>query len=292
MSGTVEVLQLFSYPVKSCMPIALPQAKLGLQGFAFDRQWMVVSHNGRALTQRDAPLLSQIQVSITDGVLQLARARHGSIQLPVMPDEISDDLPGQKTKVQTVKLWGDACDTVEFSSEASRWLTQALESSTAMKLVRMAPDFIRAQSSPEQLGKDTQVQFADAAPYLVIDESSLQKLNEVLINKGESAVPMNRFRPNIVIRGLSAFGENQQLSLRNDRYSLQLRMPCARCVVTTIDQDTSLRHERKEPFATLREINPQDPKRRQPMFGQYTTLENGAGEIISPGDRLQTCDSV
>jgi uncharacterized protein len=288
MSATVKVLELFTYPVKSCRPIALHQAKLGLQGFAFDRQWMVVKENGRALTQRETPLLSQIQVFITDGMLELARTGHGSIQLPLLPDVLSQ----QEGEIQAIKLWGDACDTVEVSSEASRWLTQALESSAAINLVRMAPGFIRPQSDPEHLGEHTRVQFADTAPYLVIDESSLQKLNEVLIGKGESAVPMNRFRPNIVIRGLTAFSEHQQHSLRNDRFCLQFRMPCTRCVVPTIDQDTSRRHEFMEPFTTLLDINPLNLKRRQPLFGQYATLENGAGELISLGDRLHCCDYV
>jgi uncharacterized protein YcbX len=188
--------------------------------------------------------------------------------------------------VQTIKVWNDECDTVVASDAASRWLTQAVESSTALHIVRMAPGFVRAQSSPAELGADTQVQFADAAPFLIANEASLDRLNKVLLSKDEAAVPMNRFRPNIVIRGLEPFGEHRQHMLGNAVYRFNFRTPCERCVVTTIDQETSIPHPRKEPFATLRDLNPRDLERRQPLFGQYATLQDWAGGKIAVGDLL------
>ena len=280
MKVNAEVRELFVYPLKSCMPIALHEAELTPQGLKFDRQWMVVSASGLARTQRDIPLLSQIQTALHGDVLVLSRPGHGSIELPLLGD-------GQPlAQAQTVKVWKDECDTVAASEPASRWLTQAVESATAVNIVKMAPGFTRAQSSPAELGADTQVQFADAAPFLVGNEASLDRLNEALRDKGETAVPMNRFRANIVIRGLDAFGEHNLRLLGNDVYRFNFRMPCERCVVPTIDQATSVRHPRKEPFATLRDLNPRDPERRQPLFGQYATLQAGAGGKITVGDLL------
>jgi uncharacterized protein YcbX len=282
MGINVEVRELFVYPLKSCKPIALREAELTPQGFKFDRQWMVASESGRAQTQREIPLLSQIQTALRGDLLVLSRPGYGSTELSLL----DDGQPLEQQQARTIKLWKDECGTVAVNNDASLWLTQAVESSTALNMVRMAPGFIRPQSSPTELGADTHIQFADAAPFLVIDEASLDGLNEVLHSKGESAVPMNRFRPNIVIRGLDPFGEHTQQLLGNEFYSFNFRMPCERCVVPTIDQETSARHPRKEPFATLRDLNPLDPERQRPLFGQYATLHAGGGRKIAVGDLL------
>jgi hypothetical protein len=282
MGMNAEVRELFVYPLKSCRPIALSEAELTPQGLKFDRQWMVVSESGRAQTQRDIPLLSQIHTALHDDRLVLSRPGHGSTELS-LPLDLQQS---KQTDARTIKVWNDECSTVAVNDEASRWLTQAVASNTAFSIVRMAPGFTRAQSSPAELGADTQVQFADAAPFLIANESSLNRLNEVLQSKGETVVPMNRFRANIVIRGLDPFAEHQQHMLGNNFYRLNFRTPCERCVVPTIDQATSVRHPRKEPFATLRDLNPRGPEKRQPLFGQYATLQAGAGGKIAVGDLL------
>ncbi len=278
----VEVRGLFFYPVKSCRGIELQQAQLTAEGMPYDRQWMIVAANGRAVTQRDIALLALVETALEDASLVLSRPGHGAIRVPL--EHAAD--AAQQPRLQ-VKIWKDECTAIEVSPQASDWVTQALESTRSLRLVRMAPGAERAQTSPEYLGENTRVQFADAAPYLVIDEASLERLNSVLVDKGDTAVPMNRFRPNIVVRGLPPFGEHETGSLGNERYRFNFRLPCERCVVPTINQQTAERHPAKEPFATLRDINPLDPKRRQPLFGQYATLQTGAGETIIVGETLQ-----
>ncbi len=287
MGVNAEVRELFVYPLKSCKPIALREAELTPEGLRFDRQLMVVNASGRAQTQRDISLLSQIHTALRGDVLVLSRPGYGSTELSLLDEsQALKHQPLEMKPAQTVNVWKDECNTVAASDEASLWLTQAVESSMALNIVKMAPGFIRAQSSPAELGEDTHVQFADAAPFLIVNEASLDRLNEVLLGKGETAVPMNRFRPNIVIRGLDPFGEHEQQVLGNAFYRFNFRMPCERCVVPTIDQETSVRHPRKEPFATLRDLNPRDPERRQPLFGQYATLQDWAGGKIAVGDLL------
>lgn len=283
MEIRLNVTGLFIYPLKSCKGIALQTANLNAEGLQYDRQWMVlVGESGRFRTQRDIPLMSQIETALQGNQLLLSRPGYGSIGLP-----LTDSHTASSGEHLQTKIWDDACDTVVASEEASSWLTQALESTAPLKIVRMAPGYVRPLSHNDVLGEGTHIQFADAAPFLVTEEASLGRLNEVLVEKGEQAVPMNRFRPNIVVRGAQPFEEHGLETLENSSYRLLLRMPCERCVIPTIDQDNSILHPRKEPFATLRQLNPREPKRRQPLFGVYATLASGAGTVIKVGDELQ-----
>ena len=279
-TSEVSVESLHVYPLKSCKGIDLSEAELTPQGFPHDRQWMIVAENGRALTQREIPLMSQVETALEGGDLILSRAGYGGISIP-----LEHSAPPGSEELITVKLWRDEIQTVLAGAEASRWVSEALQSDKPLRIVRIAPGFERPQSNPDELGADTRIQFADAAPYLFIDKASLQQLNQVLEEKGEDAVPMNRFRPNVVIQGLKPFSEHDLNFLGNDKAGFDFRIPCERCVVPTIEQSTSVRHPRKEPFATLRDVNPLDPKRRQPLFGQYATL-HGSGGRIAAGDRL------
>ena len=136
-------------------------------------------------------------------------------------------------------VWADECETVDQGEAISDWLTQALQSSSKLRLVRMAPGFVRPQSKPEYLGAQTSTHFADAAPFLVVNEASLESLNRELEARGHSSVPMDRFRPNIVVRGLAPFAEHSVKELESQNYSLKLCHPCERCVVTTINQATA-----------------------------------------------------
>lgn len=282
MATRLNVTGLFVYPLKSCKGIPLQAANLTAEGLQYDRQWMVLlGDSGRFQTQRDIPLLSQIETALEGNQLMLSRAGHGSIGLPLTDNHAASSQAHLQTKV-----WDEACDTVVASEEASRWLTQALDSRASLKVVRMAPGYQRPQSRASLLGEDTHIQFADAGPFLIIDEASLGRLNEVLAGKGEQPVPMNRFRPNIVVRGALPFEEQGLGIVETPGYQLRLRMPCERCVIPTIDQDSSILHPHKEPFATLCELNPREPNLRQPLFGAYATLASGEGCVISVGDVL------
>jgi len=202
---------------------------------------------------------------------------HGSVTVPLT---VVDG-----ARIHT-KVWGDECETVDQGEGISRWLTSALESSDTLRLVRMAPGFVRPQSQPENLGAVTNTHFADAAPFLVASESSLEVLNQELENRGLSPVPMNRFRPNIVVRGLASFAEHQIAELSSENYRLGLCHPCERCVVTTIDQATGIKNLDRQPFRTLGEINPMPGTVRSPAFAQNAILKEGEGQAIALGDRL------
>ena len=274
---TAEISGLTIYPVKSMQGIELESAELTLHGLQNDRRFMVVRANGRFVTQRDLSRLALVQTGLNEDGILLSMDGHGSVTVPFKKAD------GERIHT---KVWGDECETMDQGAGISRWLTSALESSGTLKLVRMAPGFVRPQSQPENLGAVTSTHFADAAPFLVANESSLEVLNRELETRGHSPVPMNRFRPNIVVRGLAPFSEHQIAELSSENFRLGLCHPCKRCVVTTIDQATGIKNPDRQPFRTLGEINPMPGTERSPAFAQNAILEQGEGHTMALGDRL------
>ena len=274
---TAEISNLTIYPVKSMQGIELEGAELTPHGLENDRRFMIVRANGRFVTQRDLSRLALVQTSLDEDGIVLSMDGHGCVTVPFMAAD------GERIDT---KVWGDKCETVDQGEDISSWLTQALESSNRLHLVRMAPDFVRPQGQPENLGEKTSTHFADAAPFLVANESSLEVLNQELEKRGHSPVPMNRFRPNIVVRGLAPFAEHEIAELSSENYRLGLCHPCERCVVTTIDQATGIKNPDHQPFRTLGEINPIPGTERSPAFAQNAILQEGEGRTIALGDRL------
>jgi len=274
----IEITGLRIYPVKSLKGIAVERARLTPEGLQGDRRWMVVRSNGRFVTQRDLPRLALIHTALDENGVTLSLQAFGQCFLPFASSG------GQP--VQT-KVWGDPCEAEDEGDEVSRWLTAAAESSETLRLVRMATGFVRPQGIPDQLGENTHTFFADSAPFLVANEASLDALNEELKSRDQARVPMDRFRPNIIVRGLEPFSEHQIAGFRTDNYGLKFCHACERCVVTTINQDTAERDPGKQPFNTLKEINPVPGKQKPaPAFGQNAILEHGDRADISVGDRL------
>lgn len=274
---TARITQLTIYPVKSMRGVDLPAARLTREGLAHDRRFMVVREDGRFVSQRELPALALTDALIEDGRLILRRRDYGEISFPLDGNE------GQKA---TVRIWRDECEATDTGGKVSAWLTRTLSSAEPLRLVRMAAGFSRPQSQPERLGAETHTFFADAAPFLVTNTASLDRLNHELEARGEQPVPMNRFRPNVVLDGPEPFSEHRLDEAVAAGYSLKFRHPCQRCVITTIDQANAHKHAGWQPYKTLCEINPDPDNPRAPLFGQNATLEKGDGQEISVGDEL------
>jgi uncharacterized protein YcbX len=273
----VTVSELWIYPVKSLRGISLQQARLTSQGLEHDRRWMVVRDNGRFVTQRDLSTLALVATQLEADGVRLSRPGFGHILLPFAT--------GTGASISS-KVWNDAVETTDLGDEIADWLTRSTESRAPLRVVRMAEGFGRQHHKPERFGRENATQFADASPYLVASQDSLDALNAELVARGHAPVPMNRFRANIVVKGLPAFSERRIEVLANDRIALGLRDACERCVVPTIDQDTAIRDPAKEPFKTLTDINPM-PHAKAPAFAENSVLLLGAGQVIRVGDVLE-----
>ena len=222
------------------------------------------------------------QVTTTDKVntfsgVELSLDGHGSVSIPF-------EFTGGKP-VQT-KVWQDPVEAVDEGDAVADWLTYALGAGDSLRMVRMAPGFRRRLQQAERFGEDTTTQFADSAPFLVANEASLEALNRELESNGHPPVPMNRFRPNIVVRGPTPYSEHQAGALAGDGWRLAMVDHCERCVVTMIDQETAERDPAREPFQTRRRINPAPGPGGAPAFAQNATLDSGEGAIIATGAEI------
>jgi len=233
-SGTLAVTGLFHYPIKSCGGVSLAEADIEHRGITHDREFMVVdSTMGLFLTQREFPRMALIRPHMDHGLLRL--------NAPGMSELVLD--PVRQGLARNVIVWRDRCPAVDQGPDVAGWLSAFLM--TDCRLVRMVEGHVRRVDRRYAVGDGDQVGFADGYPFLLISEESLADLNARLA----SPLPMNRFRPNIVVSGGTAFQEDQWRRIRIGAVEFHLLKPCARCVITTTDQATAERG--KEPLSTL-----------------------------------------
>lgn len=243
------VTGLFVYPVKSCAGISLTNANLVERGFEFDRQWTVVNDKGLCLTQRDFPKMALIGTGITPaGELQL--------EAPGQPPHTVSPRSSDDIIISTV--WGNDCESIDEGDAAAAWLQQYLQ--TSCRLMRVAPGNTRQTKKSLPDGTTKKITFVDDSPLLVVSQESLNDLNQRM----EAPIPMDRFRVSIVIEGLGAYAEDELAEITIGGLSLFKAKPCARCVITTIDQLTL--EKGREPLntlATYRMVN------NKVLFGTY-----------------------
>jgi uncharacterized protein YcbX len=263
MKATVS--GLYIYPVKSCRGIALDGAVLQPTGFADDRHWMMVRPNGRFVTQRELPRLALIVTRVTSDSLEL--------EAPGMPPlEIDRETNGA---VRAVTIWKFDGRGIDCGDEAATWVSRYLD--TPLRLVSFDPDAPR-ECSPDWTADTRAVtEFSDGFPILVISRASLADLNSRL----SRTLPMERFRPNIVIDDVEAYDEDRMHELRAGPVTLRIVKPCARCSITTTDQQRGA-VDGVEPLRTLKEYR-FDKELRGVTFGQNVIVVEGVGEQIRVG---------
>jgi uncharacterized protein YcbX len=269
----MRIDQLYCYPVKSLKGMALRQAQVYSHGLAWDRRWMWVDQQQRFVTQRQLPMLATVEVALTDEALVLSHPNVGPCYVPLAPPT---------GNLRVVRVWNDDCKAFPESDDVGRWLAEALgESAAGLTLMRFATEFDRPV---EKGGASTY--FADGYPFLITSVASLDALNKALIAKGLTPVPMDRFRPNIVICHSAAWAEDRWQRMSAGGVAFTLQKPCQRCKITTIDQNTAAIVDAAQPLQTLRELNTQ-PHLKGAHFGQNATLNAGAGNTLRVGDALQ-----
>jgi uncharacterized protein YcbX len=265
----IRITALNIYPVKGCRGIALDSARVAATGFEHDREWLITRPDGRFMTQREQPRLALIETALTGEALRLRVPDGAELHVPC-------DAQGKEVEVT---CWKDNCAAFDAGEEAADFLTRFL--GAPLRLVRFDARRKRPSNPQWTPGIEALNQFSDGFAWLLISEASLQDLNSRLSRK----LPMNRFRPNIVVSGLPPFGEDQLHELAGDGVRLRRAKPCARCIVTTTDQATGTR-DGDEPLRTLARFR-FDRELKGVIFGQNLILVDGVGAQLRVGQELE-----
>jgi hypothetical protein len=267
----ITLAALHVYPVKSCRGAALRRAALTEAGLAHDREWMVATPAGRFLTQRELPRLALVEPRLDVDALHLAAPGAEPLRVPF--DAAGDSLE--------VTVWHDRCLARDQGDEAAGWLTAFL--GREARLVRFDPARHRYSDAEWTGGMRAQTRFSDGYAMLAVSEASLADLNSRL----PQPLPMERFRPSLVLDGLPAYGEDELVDLWiGDDVHLRVVKPCTRCVVTTTNQQSG-EVEGDEPLRTLRSYR-WNAELRGIVFGQNVIVISGAGAELSVGQAVRT----
>lgn len=236
------------------------------RGFRYDRRWMLVDEDGMFVTQRVYPQLALLGVKLGQSGLEVFHKKDPSrcIEVPF----------GLATGMEVmVTIWDDQVLAKAVHSDFDRWFSEFLDFKVRLVVL---PESSHRKVDPRYAVNGESVSFADGMPYLILGQESLNELNSRL----DSPVNMDRFRPNIVLSGGEPFLEDKLRKIQIGSVDFQIVKPCARCVLTTVDQQSG--KQGKEPLKTLssyRSVN------NKVYFGQNVVALNGGK--IRIGDPIQ-----
>lgn len=222
------------YPVKSLRGHEVDSSIVERMGLENDRRLMVVDSQGDFLTQREHARMALVRPDLVSSGIRLAAPGMEELTIPTR----------RLGKTLLVNIWkSSGVQAIDQGDPAAEWFSRFM--GQPARLVRIADDYRRLVDPVYALKPDDQVGFADGFPILIASQEALDDLN----GRMERPIPMNRFRPNLVVRGVAPFAEDNWKRIRIGAVELALVKPCARCNVPTIDQDTAV--AAKEPNTTL-----------------------------------------
>lgn len=237
---SLQLADIWRYPVKSCRGQRLAQSLVEPWGLAGDRRWMVVDGHGRFVTGREHPCLVLVTPALDGDVIRLAA--------PGMPDLVVP-VPSPTADLVPVRVWASELVAAATSDEAGRWLSKV--AGQDVRLVYL-DDPTRRPSAADYSQDGDVVSFADGFPLLLTSEGSLARLNEWIAggrHADEGPLPMRRFRPSVVVAGAAPFAEDEWRLVRIGDVTFRVAKACGRCVFTTVDPETAVKGN--EPLATL-----------------------------------------
>ena len=228
----VSVNQLCVYPIKSCAGVSLNESLLIETGFEFDRAWMVVDAEGMFLSQRQLPRMALIQPTLKSDEMVLRAP--GMLALHVALDTVE--------KATRVQVWDDAVAAYDMGDLAAQWFSDFL--GQRLRLVRFDPEQKRLSDKAWTGDIAAENAFSDGFPILVTSTASLAEMNRRLRLAGQPDITLARFRPNLVLNGLDAHGEDHLdelvFSAAEGEVRLKLVKPCTRCSIPDVDPVTAV----------------------------------------------------
>ena len=226
--------QLIVYPIKSCAGMAVEEAVATVSGLCaqgvHDREWMLVNGEGQFLTQREYPRVATSRPRVEGAARVVVAPGRAPRRLPLALD--------MSAPTRRVQIWDDIVEAGDCGDAAAAWFGETLGG--ACRLVRFRPGLERPTSTKWTAGAPSSARFADAYPLLLIGASALDEINTQMRAAGREALPMNRFRPNLVVEGTDPFEEDYTESLCSGGIVIKPVKPCARCPIPAVDQATGI----------------------------------------------------
>ncbi|OVA12746.1 Molybdenum cofactor sulfurase [Macleaya cordata] len=293
---SATITSIFIYPIKSCRGISVSQAPITSTGFRWDRQWVVVNDKGRARTQRVEPKLALVEVELPTEAFnegwEPTDTSYLVIRAPGM-EVLKVSLSKTCEIINDITVWEWSGSALDEGAEASEWFSTYLGKSC--RLVRFNAASESRAVDPEY-ARGYRTMFSDEYPFMLLSQGSLNALNELL----EEPVPINRFRPNILVDGCDPFSEDLWTEIKINKTIFHGVKLCARCKVPTINQENGI--SGPEPTETLMKIRSDQvirPTKKQGgkvYFGQNLvcrdSLSEGKGKVLQVGDPIYVFKKV
>lgn len=259
MKSSIQVTEIYVYPIKSLGGVSLKKSILTDRGLALDRRWLLVDENGVFITQRTHPFMVHFDVEIKIDGLEVSHK--DALDKCMIPFEIND-----KKEVLNVKVWDDYFEAIVLSKDINTWFSGIF--GQKVRLVYQPDSSKRFIDARYAISESDVVSAADGYPVLLVNEASLLKLNELL----ETPVKMDRFRPNIIVKNLEAFAEDQIGFITNGKVELVGVKNSARCILINNDSEGKMG---KEPLKTLSTFR----KRNNKVYFGQNMLVKSQGEV-------------
>ncbi|KIX05792.1 uncharacterized protein Z518_03764 [Rhinocladiella mackenziei CBS 650.93] len=292
MTYTVsEITDLRIYPIKSCRGISFRSAKLTRQGLELDRRWMFVDSKNKFITIRSKPQMTLINTAVDQDsdslVITIEHDTEKQVKVPIHPDQEWLDA---NTNIVSVDIWEHITDAYAYTDPEMKSLFSDFFGEDATLVMKgPEPRICRGNGDPSRLGRQESVNFPDVLPIQIASESSLAALNTGLKERGEKEITIERFRPNIIIKGGEPWSEDEWKTVRiNGDSSLFTTMVggnrnaididvvarCARCTVPNVNPDTAEKnpHEPWDLLVSFRRID--EGIKFKPCFGMLCCPRN------------------
>lgn len=326
-SQSSEIISLRMYPIKSCRGFEVQKTTLKEHGLDLDRRWMLVdASTNEFLTIRQIPDMTRIRTGLSPDGAELVitipspgsqpqtetkgngqnQRQSQTVRIPSRP---SAEWLAANTTIAPVKIWDNDTDGHVYGEEINAPFSAFLGRPVSLVYKGPTPRVLKGNGAPELLGRVQTTGFPDVFPVLIASQASLSELNTRLTQQGEDPITVERFRPNIVVKGEAPWIEDSWKTVRitsspspspsssssgagliQPPLDLDIVARCARCQVPNVDPDTAVPHK-KQPWDTLVSYRRIDEGIKwKPCFGMLSA-PRGEG-VVEVGMRLEVLEET